>query len=112
GAIPSLFAGRRQRAVLADVRSRVEDANFRALDGGRWSSLDAPGPLHKLEAWVAYDYGHSDFQAGPNSGSGHGNTIALGGDMKLSERMLVGMMFGYTDARGDFGGEGGGYTLK
>jgi outer membrane lipase/esterase len=111
-AIASLITGPQQMAALVDVPFRVEDANYRVLDGRMWSSLDAPGPLHKLEAWVSYDYGHSDFQAGPNSGSGHGNTIAVGGDMKLSERTLVGMMFGYTDARGNFGGDGGGYTLR
>ena len=32
--------------------------------------------------------------------------------MKVSDHMLVGAMFGYTDEKGDFGGPGGGYTLR
>jgi uncharacterized protein YhjY with autotransporter beta-barrel domain len=32
--------------------------------------------------------------------------------MKLSDYMLAGAMFGYSDVKGDFGGPGGGYTLK
>ena len=40
------------------------------------------------------------------------NTMAVGGDMKVSDRMLVGAMFGYTDNKGDFGGAGGGYKLR
>ncbi len=77
-----------------------------------WSSLNAPRTQGKLEAWAAYDYSHTDLQAGPNSGSAHMNTVAVGGDMKVSDRMLVGAMFGYTDNKGDFGGPGGGYTLR
>jgi hypothetical protein len=64
-----------------------------------WSSLNAPRTQGKLEAWAAYDYSHGDLQAGPTNGSGHMNTIAVGGDMKLSDRMLVGAMFGYTTKR-------------
>ena len=40
------------------------------------------------------------------------NTVAVGLDMKLSDQVLAGAMFGYTDTKGDFGGPGGGYTLK
>ena len=40
------------------------------------------------------------------------NTIAAGGDIKLSERVLVGAAFGYSDNDGDFGGSSGGYKLK
>jgi outer membrane lipase/esterase len=108
----SFIEGPQQISTLVDVPFRVEDANFRELDGRMWSSLDAPGPVHKLEAWVAYDYGHVDMQAGPFDGSYHGNSVAVGGDMKLSERTLVGMMFDYTETRGNFGGPGGGFTLK
>ena len=54
----------------------------------------------------------ADLQAGPTNGSGHMNTVAVGGDMKVSDQMLVGAMFGYTDNKGDFGGPGGGYTLR
>ena len=111
-AITSMITGPQQMASLGDAPFRVEDANFRALDGRMWSSLDAPRPARKLEAWAAYDYGSIDMQAGPNNGSGYSNTVAVGGDMKLSDRALAGLMFGYTETKGDFGGDGGGFKLR
>jgi outer membrane lipase/esterase len=107
----SFIDGPQQIASLAEAPLAVEEANYRALDGRMWSSLDAPG-MKKLEFWAAYDYGSSDMNAGPNGGSMTTNTIAVGGDMKLTPRMLIGGMFGYTENRGDFGGAGGGYKLK
>lgn len=108
----SFIDGPQQMAALAEAPLAVEQANFRALDNRMWSSLNAPRTQGKFEGWAAYDYGHSDMQAGSNNGSAHTNTIAVGGDMKVSDRILVGAMFGYTDDKGDFGGAGGGYTLK
>ena len=107
-----MITGPQQIASLAEAPLSVEQANFRALDNRMWSSLNAPRSQGKLEAWAAYDYSHTDQQAGPNNGSAHMNTIAVGGDMKVSDRMLVGAMFGYTDNKGDFAGAGGGYTLR
>ena len=107
-----MITGPQQMASLAEAPLAVEQANFRALDNRMWSSLNAPRSQGKLEAWAAYDYSHGDLQAGPTNGSGHMNTVAVGGDMKVSDRMLVGAMFGYTDNKGDFGGPGGGYTLR
>ena len=99
-------------ATLGEAPLAVEQANFRALDSRMWSSLNAPRSPAKLEAWAAYDYSHTDMPAGPTRGSAHMNTVAVGGDMKVSDRLLVGAMFGYTDEKGDFGGVGGGYTLR
>ena len=111
-AVLSMITGPQQIASLAEAPLAAEQANFRALDNRMWSSLNAPRSQGKLEAWAAYDYSHTDMQAGPYSGSARLNTIAVGGDMKVSERMLVGAMFGYTDEKGDFAGAGGGYTLR
>ncbi len=110
--VNSMLTGPQQIAALGEAPFRVEDANFRALDGRMWSSLDAPRTGKKFDAWVAYDYGSSDMNAGPTNGSAHGNSIVVGLDGKVSDRLLVGGMFGYTDSKGDFGGAGGGYTLR
>jgi len=109
----SFIVGPQQMAALGEAPFAAEQANFRALDGRMWSSLNAPmRGSGKFEAWAAYDYGNIDFSAGPDNGSGHQNTVAVGGDMKLSERLLVGIMFGYTDQKGEFGGAGGSYKLS
>ncbi len=111
-AVESMITAPQQIAALGEAPFAVEQANFRALDGRMWSSLNAPRTQKKLEAWAAYDYGSIDMNAGPGNGSANTNTVAVGGDMKLSDQMLVGVMFGYTENKGDFGGAGGGYKLR
>lgn len=108
----SFIVGPQQIAALGEAPFAVEEANFRALDGRMWSSFNAPRTRSKLEAWAAYDYGNIDMSAGPDNGSGHQNTVAVGADMKVSDRLLVGLMFGYSDQRGEFGGAGGGFKLR
>ena len=108
----SMITGPQQMAALAEAplaSSRPTSARW-TTGCGRASTRRAT--QSKFEAWAAYDYGSSDLQAGPTNGSGHMNTIAVGVDMKVSDRMLVGAMFGYTEDKGDFGGAGGGYKLR
>ena len=40
----------------------------------------------KLETWVNYDYGHNDFDGRFLNGDAAINTVAAGGDIKVSER--------------------------
>ncbi len=112
GGMESMITGPQQIATLPQAPFAVEDANFRALDGRMWSSLGAPRTQKKLEAWAAYDYGSSDMNAGASNGSANTNTIAVGMDSKVNDRMLIGGMFGYAENKGDFGGAGGGYKLR
>jgi len=111
-AMASMITGPQQIATLPQAPFAVEDANFRALDGRMWSSLGAPRTQKKIEAWASYDYGSSDMNAGTGNGSANTNTIAVGADTKLSDKLLFGGMFGYTENKGDFGGAGGGYKLR
>ena len=111
-AMTSMITGPQQMGSLAEAPLRAEDATYRALDNRMWSGLDAPRSGKPLEAWVAYDYGSIDMNAGPNNASGNMNTVAVGGDMKLSDRLLAGLMFSYSENKTDFGGEGGGFKLR
>jgi len=108
----SFIVAPQQIAALGDAPFAVEEASFRALDGRMWSNVNGPRPRSKFEAWAVYDYGNIDMNAGPSNGSGHQNTVVVGGDMKLSDKMLVGVMFAYADQKGEFGGPGGGYKLR
>jgi len=110
--VESMIVGPQQMAALAEAPLAAEQANFRALDNRMWSSLNAPRDTRRFQAWAAYDYSNTDLQAGPTNGSGHMNTVVVGLDTKVSDHMLVGAMFGYTNEKGDFGGPGGGYTLR
>jgi outer membrane lipase/esterase len=110
--VASMIEGPSQISTLAEAPLGVEQANFRAIDARMISGINSSRPMSKFEAWGAYDYGHNDFDGRFVSGNADLNTIVVGGDAKLSERLLVGVMFGYTENKGDFGGGNGGYKLK
>jgi outer membrane lipase/esterase len=93
-------------AVLAEAQLAVEQANWRTLDGRMVSGVNAPRSQGKFEAWAAYDYGAPDYSTGFFSGNGDVNTIAVGSDVKLSDRLLAGMMFNYSENESDYGGMG------
>jgi outer membrane lipase/esterase len=95
-----------QMAALAEAPLAVEQANWRTLDGRMVSAIGAPRSAGKWEAWAAYDYSAPDYSTNFFSGSGDVNTIAVGVDMQLSERALVGVMFNYSENKADYGGAG------
>jgi outer membrane lipase/esterase len=76
------------------------------------SAVGAPAAMNRFQAWVSYDYGHNEFAGNFVSGNADVNTIAIGGDAKLSDHALVGAAFTYADDKGDFGGNSGGYKLR
>ena len=110
-AAASMIEGPAKIGVLAEAPLAVEQATFRAIDGRMISALGAPGSAGRFEAWASYDYGSTDFDGHFVSGSADVNTVTAGGDMKLAERLLAGVAFGYSDNKGDFGGGSGGYKL-
>ncbi|MEO6928195.1 MAG: SGNH/GDSL hydrolase family protein, partial [Casimicrobiaceae bacterium] len=107
----SFIDGPGRMAALAEAPLAVEAANFRAVDARMQSGIDSPMRGNKLQAWASYDYANPDFNGGLSHTSSDQNTISVGADMKLSSELLVGMQFGYTENKGDFGGGNGGYKL-
>ena len=108
----SLIEGPAKMAMLAEAPLAVEEANFRALDGRMQSGLGAPRANNKFDAWVVYDYANPDYTGSFLNGNADVNTISVGGDMKMSDELLVGGQFGYSENKGDFGNGTGGYKLK
>jgi hypothetical protein len=106
-----MITGPQQMAALPRAALAVEQANFRALDNRMWSSLNAPRSPGNFQGGRLTTTAAATCRR-PTNGSAHMNTVTVGLDMKLSDKMLAGAMFGYTDNKGDFGGPGGGYTLK
>ncbi|NDP43845.1 MAG: autotransporter domain-containing protein [Aromatoleum sp.] len=106
----SVLVAPQQMAVLAEAPLAVEQANWRTLDGRMISGINAARSQGRLEAWAAYDYGSPDFTGGYQSGGSSVNTVAVGGDIKLSDRMLAGVQFGYSENKGDVGTAG--YRLR
>ena len=111
-AVESMIEGPMKIGVLAEAPLGVEQATFRAIDARMISALGAPVESKRFNAWVSYDYGRNDFAGNFVSGNADVNTIAVGGDAKLSDRLLVGGAFTFADDKGDFGGNSGGYKLR
>ena len=111
-AVESMIEGPMKIGVLAEAPLAVEQSTFRAIDARMISSLDAPMATNRFNAWASYDYGRNDFDGPFVSGNADVNTIAVGGDVKVSDRMLVGGAFTFADDKGDFGGNTGGYKLR
>ena len=111
-AVESMIEGPMKIGVLAEAPLRVEDATFRAIDARMMSALDAPASPDRFNAWASYGYGHNDFNGNFISGNADVNTLAAGGDVKLSDHLLVGGAFTFADNAGDFGASSGGYGLR
>lgn len=107
----SFIDGPQKMAALAEAPIAIEAANFRAVDARMQSAANTPLRGNKLQAWASYDYANPDFNGGLSNTSSTQNTVSVGGDMKLSDQLLVGLQFGYTENKGDFEGGGGGYKL-
>jgi outer membrane lipase/esterase len=110
-AIISMITGPQQMAALGEAPNDVERANWRTLDSRMMSGINAPGAAGKFTAWAAYDYASADLSGTSLSGSGDLNTIAVGGDMRVTNNLLAGIQFAYTDYKGDFGANGGDFRL-
>ncbi|HSC23240.1 MAG TPA: autotransporter domain-containing protein [Casimicrobiaceae bacterium] len=111
-AVESMIEGPMKVGVLAEAPLGVEQSTFRAIDARMISALGAPVASSRFSAWVSYDYGHNDFAGNFVSGNADVNTIAIGGDAKLTDHALVGAAFTYADDKGDFGGDSGGYKMR
>lgn len=111
--VASMIEGPQMIASLAEAPLAVEAANFRTLDGRMQSALNTPRSNARIQPWVAIDYANPDIEGSPFlSGDGDVTTVSVGGDVKLSDRLLIGGAFGYTENKADFGGGRGGYTLR
>jgi outer membrane lipase/esterase len=100
-----------QISLLAQAPVQAEQATYRALDSRMWSALNMPRPTSKFDAYVVYDYGNYDRDDAVGGGHNHANTVVVGGDMKVSEQLLAGIVFGYTENKASLGNNGG-FTLN
>jgi outer membrane lipase/esterase len=111
-AIESMITGPMQMAALGEAPFDVERANWRTLDGRMMSAINGPGAPGKFNTWAAYDYAAPDIFGNGLSGNGDINTISVGLDMRVSDKMLAGLQFAYSDYKGDFGNGGGDFKLR
>jgi outer membrane lipase/esterase len=97
--------------LLAEAPLQVEQANFRALDSRMMSGVGMPRAQNKFDAYAIYDYGNYDRSSGSGGGDSQSHSVVLGGDMKLSDRLLAGIAFGYTEDKSSLGNSDGGFKL-
>ena len=110
-AIVSMITGPMQMAALGEAPLSVERANWRLLDSRMMSSINAPGGPQKFQAWAAYDYASDDITGTGLSSSGNVNSISVGGDMRISDKILAGIQFSYTEYKSDFSNNTGDFKL-
>ena len=108
----ALIEGPAKAGLLGEAPLQVEQANFRALDSRMMSGVGTPRAQNKFDAYAIYDYGNYDRSSEFGGGNSHANSVVLGGDMKISDRMLAGIAFGYTEDKSSLGGDGGGFKLN
>jgi outer membrane lipase/esterase len=114
-AIESMITGPQQIAALGDAPMGVERANWRAIDGRMMSGVDraaSTATARKFQAWASYDYANEDITGTGLSTNGNINTVAVGGDMRLSAQLLAGIAFTWSEYRGDFNNSGGSFKLE
>lgn len=101
-----------QIGLLAEAPLQVEQANFRALDSRMMAGIGGPRAINKFDAYAVYDYGNYDRSNDFGGGRSYTNSVLIGGDMNVSERLLVGIAFGYTDDKSSLGGSAGSFKLN
>jgi outer membrane lipase/esterase len=114
-AIESMIEGPQQIAALGDAPMGVERASWRAIDGRMMSGIDraaTSATAKKFQTWASYDYASEDITGTGLSTSGNINTIAVGGDMLVTDRILAGIAFSYSEYKGDYSNSGGNFKLK
>ncbi len=111
-AIVSMITGPQQVAALAEAPFDIQRAQWRTLDGRMMSGIGAPGPSGKFQAWAAYDYANPDLEGASLSGDANLNTISVGADMRVTDRMIAGLQFAYSEYKGDFGGNTGNFRVR
>jgi outer membrane lipase/esterase len=107
----SVIEAPQKMGLLAEAPLQVEQATFRALDERMMSQVGQTPGRNKYEAYAIYDFGNYDRSSDFGGGDSQSNTVVLGGDMKLSERWLAGLAFGYTENKASLGDNGGGFKL-
>jgi outer membrane lipase/esterase len=108
----SIIEAPQKIGLLGEAPLQVEQANFRAIDDRMWSGLNTPRPQNKFDAYAVYDYGNFDHSDNTGGGDNRLNSIVAGVDMKISDQMLAGVAFGYTEDKASFGNDAGGFTLN
>lgn len=108
----SIIEAPQQTGLLAEAPLQVEQANFRTLDARMISNLGAPRAQSKFDAYAIYDYGNYDRASDAGGGRSYTNSVMLGGDMKVSDRMLVGIAFSYTEDKSSLDNNAGGFKLN
>jgi outer membrane lipase/esterase len=110
-AITSMITGPMQMASLGEAPMAVERANWRTLDNRMMSAINSKGGPEKLQFWAAYDYADEDIFGTGLSSTGNVNTIAVGADIRVSDKMLAGIQFAYSEYKGNFGNNAGDFKL-
>jgi outer membrane lipase/esterase len=107
----SIIAAPEQIGLLAEAPMAVSAAQGRLLDARTQAASGAAGSVNVYGGW---EFGKSDINsnAATVGNSGDVSSLNVGGDMQLTSSLRAGVLFGYSENKGDFGGSTGGFKLQ
>ena len=111
--IESVIEAPEKIGMLAEVPLQIMGTQMRAVEG-RFLADDNQQATGKFQVFGAYDYNENKFDASSNNPGtdGIGNTVTIGGDMKVTNALSLGMVFGYGQTKTDFNANSGSFKLN
>lgn len=109
--LASIIAAPEQVGLLAEAPMAISAAQGRVVESRAQAANGARGSVNVYGGW---EFGKSDIDsnAATIGTSGDVSSLNVGGDMQLTENLRAGVLFGYSENKGDFGGSSGGFKLN
>jgi outer membrane lipase/esterase len=109
--LASIIAAPEQIGLLAEAPMAVSAAQGRLVEARAQAASGAAGSVNVYGGW---EFGKSDIDSNAATVGSKGDVSSLnvGGDMQLANGLRAGVLFGYSENKGDFGGSTGGFKLN
>ena len=109
--IASIIAAPEQIGLLAEAPMAIAATQGRLVESRTQAAAGAAGSVNVYGGW---EFGKSDIDSSAATVGSKGDVSSLnvGGDMQLTSSLRAGVLFGYSENKGDFGGNSGGFKLN
>lgn len=107
----SIIAAPEQIGLLAEAPMAISATQGRLVESRTQAAGGTAGSVNVYGGW---EFGKSDIDsnAATLGSSGDVSSLNVGGDMQLTADLRAGVLLGYSENKGDFGGGTGGYKLN
>lgn len=107
----SIIAAPEQIGLLAEAPMAIGAAQGRIIESRTQQRSAAPG---KVSIYGGYEFGKADIDTSAATVGSNGDVSSLnvGGDYQVSNALRLGGLLGYSENKGDFGSNSGGFKLN